>query len=192
MADAVGGNRQHPRPEAVRLTFVPLCLHRCSDRASCGGSGRCDRSGSRTYSSRERLRAFFQTYALDVIERTQWHNYQLATHTSIYARQSPAHRAICDSRNNRLRANGKQLLCPRKKPKLSVLWTRPGRRPTHPFRFRASSQLKSPMGGGVSSHLDITSHLCVVARNDYGVLGAPATHTRLSATCLMVCRIVAD
>jgi len=27
------------------------------------------------------------------------------------------------------------------------------------------------MGGGVSSHLDITSHLFVVARNDYGVLG---------------------
>ena len=86
LADAVGGNRQHPRPEAVRLTFVPLCLHRCSDRASCGGSGRCDRSGSRTYSSRERLRAFFQTYALDVIERTQFKRINLQhTHPSMPA-----------------------------------------------------------------------------------------------------------
>ena len=41
------------------------------------------------------------------------------------------------------------------------------------------------MGGGVSTHLDITNHLCVVARNDYGVLGAPATHARLSV-CLPI------
>ena len=54
------------------------------------------------------------------------------------------------------------------------------------FRFRASSQLKFPMGGGVSTHLDITSHSCVVARNDHGVLGARPP------IGLLVCRIVAD
>ena len=183
------GNTRGRRPCVLRLC-LSACIVVATVRAAVGAGAVIGAGRARTVLVSDCVHSSKLT--LWMLLNGHSRTYQPSTHTSVYARQSPAHRAICDSRNNRLRANGKQLLCPGKKPKLSVLWTRPGRRPTHPFRFRASSQLKSPMGGGVSSHLDITSHLCVVARNDYGVLGAPATHTRLSATCLMVCRIVAD